>query len=109
MEPDDDREQFLKMRRRRAVRSLVRLEGYLRADLVWWLEQLDATENEIVVAGAGRVELSDGVEPSERLVTERVAELRERQTRIESQVASRLLWIWRRERRRAASGDPVAL
>ena len=96
-------------RRRQAVRSLVRLERSLRGDLVWWLEQLDATEKEIVAVRNGRVELPDGAEPFEGLVTERTAELRERQARIESQVASRLLWIWRRERRRAALGDPSAL
>ena len=109
MEPDDYRKQFLETQRKQAVRSLVRLERSLRGDLVWWLEQLDATEKEIVALRNGRVELPDGAEPSEGLVTERTAELRERQARIESQVASRLLWIWRRERRRAALGDPSAL
>ena len=108
MEPDDYRKRSLETQRRRAVRSLVQLERYLCGDLVWWLEQLDGTEREMRAVRAGRIELPDGVELSDGLVTERIAELRERQARIESQVASRLLWIWRRERRRAASGDPSA-
>ena len=108
METDDYRKRLLETRRTRAVRSLRQLEGHLRPELVWWLEQLDATQQEIRATGLRRADPPEGVElPAERRAG-RLAELREREATIESQVASRLLWIWWRERRRAASDDPGA-